>query len=310
MTRNRSELTLLAKGFALRKVLIRSGSMDARAPAPRCVLFDNGSLQPEATLNLRTIALRLQAALGVSVHPVSLLHSSAIAPAQLGGVPAQLLEPALKLLLKTGVNDFVLVPLFFGSSAALTVYVPQRLQHLRRAFPAMRVRLGRCLVDPKNRRDTRIAALLADRVRAVIRERRLRRPPVVLVDHGSPQPEVIAVRNWLGRQVRRLLMGRISRLAVASMERRRGAEYDFGDPLLATLLRRPEFARKNVVVARQFISPGRHAGPGGDVADICRAAEQAQPGLKIHLTHPIGDDPRLIDVLVDRYQEARGAAPV
>ncbi len=284
--------------------------MDVRTPAPLCVLFDNGSLRPEATLKLRTIALRLQAAINAGVHPVSLLHSSAIAPSQLGGVPAQLLEPALGLLLKTGIDDIVLLPLFFGPSAALTEYVPQRLQHLRRAFPAMRVRLGRWLVDTRDRHDMRIAAILADRVRAVIRDGRLRRPPVVLVDHGSPQPEVIAVRDLLGRQVRRMLTGNIGRLAVASMERRSGPEYDFCEPLLATLLRRTGFGGETVVVARQFISPGRHAGPGGDIADICRAAEQAQPGMKIHLTHPIGDDPRLIDVLADRYQEARVAAPV
>lgn len=284
--------------------------MDARAPAPLCVLFDNGSLRPEATLNLRTIALRLQAAIGTSVHAVSLLHSSAIAPSQLGGVPAQLVEPTLGFLLKTGINDIVLLPLFFGPSAALIEYVPQRLQHLRRAFPAMRIRLGRWLVDAGNRHDTRIAAILADRVRAVIRDRRLRRPPVVLVDHGSPQPEVIAVRDLLGRQVRRMLTGDIGRLAVASMERRSGPQYDFCEPLLAAILRRAEYARKSVVIARQFISPGRHAGPDGDIADICRTAERAQPGMKNHLTHPIGDDPRLIEVLVDRYQAARVAAPV
>ena len=284
--------------------------MDARAPAPLCVLFDNGSLRPEATLNLRTVALRLQAAIGAGVQPVSLLHSSAIAPSQLGGEPAQLLEPALGLLLKAGIPDLVLLPLFFGPSAALTAYVPRRLQHLRRAFPAMRIRLGRWLVDAGNRRDTRIAAILADRVRAVMRDRRLRRPSVVLVDHGSSQPEVIAVRDLLGRQVRRMLTGEIGGLAVASMERRPGPEYDFCDPLLTTLLRRAEYARKRVVIARQFISPGRHAGPGGDIADICRAAEQAQPGMTIHLTHPIGDDPRLIDVLADRYEAARVAAPV
>jgi sirohydrochlorin ferrochelatase len=309
MARDRSELTLLSKRFALRKVLINSGSMDARAPAPLCMLFDNGSLRPEATLNLRTIALRLQSVLGAKVEPVSLLHSSAIAPARLGGEKAQLLEPALRRRLQAGINDIVLVPLFFGPSAALTDYVPRRLRRLRRAFPAMRVRLGRCLVDPTGPGDARIATILADRVRAVIREGRLRRPSVMLVDHGSPQREVVAVRDGLGRQVRRLLAGKISRLAVASMERRPGPQYDFSDPLLAALLRRPEFAGRHVVVARQFIAPGRHAGPGGDIADICRAAERACPGLSIHLTDPIGDDPRLVDVLADRYREAQAATP-
>jgi|GEM_PF-2410955 hypothetical protein len=40
--------------------------MDARTSVPLCVLFDNGSLRPEATLNLRVIALRWQAVIGVA----------------------------------------------------------------------------------------------------------------------------------------------------------------------------------------------------------------------------------------------------
>jgi hypothetical protein len=78
--------------------------------------------------------------------------------------------------------------------------------------------------------------------------------------------------------------------------------------LLAAVLRRPEFSGRIVVVAQQFLSPGRHAGPGGDVAEICRAAEQAQPGLKTFATKLIGADERLIPVLCDRYYEARDLA--
>ena len=245
-------MTLLSQGFALRKELIDSGPMDVHVAAPLCVLFDNGSLRPEATLNLRVIALRLQAAIGVTVCPVSLLHSSAIAPGALGGLPAKILEPALRAWLQAGGSDILLLPLFFGPSAALTEYVPQCLEQLRREFPAISVRLGRWLVDPRNSRDIRLA----------------------------------------------------------SMERRSGPEYDFCEPLLAAVLRRAEFARGHVVVARQFFSPGRHAGPAGDIADICKAAEQERPGLKTHLTGLMGGDPRLIEVLADRYREARASAPV
>ena len=303
-------MTLLSQGFALRKELIDSGPMDVRASVPLCVLFDNGSLRPEATLNLRVIALRLQAAIGVAVRPVSLLHSSAIAPGELGGMPAQILEPALRAWLQAGINDFLLLPLFFGPSAALTDYVPQRLEQMRREFPALRVRLGRWLVDPRNPCDTRLASILADNVRAVIRSRHLTRPNAVLVDHGSPQRDVVEVRDFLGRQAGRLLGKEIGRLAVAFMERRSGPEYDFCEPLLAAVLRSAELAQGHVVVARQFLSPGRHAGPAGDIADICVAAEQAQHGLKTHLTELMGGDPRLIEVLADRYRETQVSAPV
>ena len=57
-------------------------------------------------------------------------------------------------------------------------------------------------------------------------------------------------------------------------------------------------------------SPGRHASPGGDIAEICTAAEQAQPGLKTHLTDLMGGDPRLVEVLADRCHEARVSVPV
>ena len=33
-------------------------------------------------------------------------------------------------------------------------------------------------------------------------------------------------------------------------------------------------------VARQFLSPGRHARPAGDIADICAAASRRNPGRK------------------------------
>ena len=53
MARDRSELTLLSQGFALRKELIDSGPMDLHASVPLCVRFDNGSSRPEAARNLR-----------------------------------------------------------------------------------------------------------------------------------------------------------------------------------------------------------------------------------------------------------------
>ncbi len=302
MARNRSKLTLLSKAIALRKEFIAPTPMTATV-AP-CVLFDNGSLQPAATLSLRAIAHRLQEAIGVAVYPASLLHASAVDPGELGGAPARLLEPALEELLGAGHRRLVLLPLFFGPSAALTGYVPARLAHLRARHPAAQVLLGRWLVDVNDPGDARIAAIAADAVRAVIRRRNLARPGVVLVDHGSPRREVMAVRDFVGRLVGGLLAGEIGGFAVASMERRPGPEYAFGDPLLAAQLQRPPFAAGDVVVAPLFVSPGRHAGPDGDLAVICAEAERAQPGLRTHLAGLVGADPRLTAVLADRYAEA------
>ena len=267
-------------------------------------LFDNGSLRPDSTLSLRTVAMALGAELGLPVSPVSLLHSSKISSELIGGVPAQLLEPALAAFFEanpTGVA--VLIPLFFGPSAALTEYVPARVAVLRERFPQARVRLAPWLVNPAES-DSRVAEILADQVRTTMRVRGWVRPRVILVDHGSPQAPVAVVRNHLGVQLRAILGDLIAGLAVASMERREGEAYAFNEPLLATALRSAPFSCGEVVVALQFLSPGRHAGPGGDIAEICQSAEAACPGLRTQMTEPIAGDARLVALLAERLDQA------
>jgi sirohydrochlorin ferrochelatase len=152
--------------------------------------------------------------------------------------------------------------------------------------------------------DTRMAEILADQVRTTARSRGWVRPRVILVDHGSPQPSVAVVRNHLGAQVRAILGDTIEGFEVASMERREGEAYAFNEPLLATVLSAAPFDRGEVVIALQFLSPGRHAGPGGDIADICQAAELACPGLQTQMTEPIAADARLIVLLSERLNQA------
>jgi sirohydrochlorin ferrochelatase len=268
---------------------------------PVCFLFDNGSLRAASTMSLRRIANGLRARLeGTDVRAVSLLHSSTIDAAELGGERAELLEPALATAAARGENDFVLLPLFFGPSAAVTDYLPERLQVLRKKFPDLRVHIARWLVDVNAANDTRMANILADGVRRTATGAGWTRPKVALVDHGSPQRGVAAVRDFLGGQLRQLLGGEV---AVASMERRPEPEFAFTEPLLAGLLRDKIFGRGEVVVALQFLSPGRHAGQGGDIAEICAEAMRAQPGLKIVPTGLVGEDERLADVLAERYRE-------
>jgi hypothetical protein len=272
--------------------------------SPVCILFDNGSLQPNSTLSLRATARQLAVELGIEVRAVSLLHSSAVNPSELGGEPAQLLEPALAAFLEeNAAAGVVVLPLFFGPSAALTDYVPERLAAMGMKFPRAKIRLARWLVDPSET-DNRIAQALAEAARRVIKSENLVNPKVVLVDHGSPQRAVTAVRDFLGDQVRTLLTDAVADVAVASMEKRSGAEYAFNDPLLAQRLRTPPFDRGDVVVALQFLSPGRHAGPEGDVARICSEARREQLELCTFLTETIASDKRVIAVLANRYKQA------
>lgn len=272
--------------------------------SPVCFLFDNGSLKPASTLSLRVTARLLQAKLGVDVRAVSLLHSSVIDPSGLGGKPAELLEPALTTFIEENpMADVVALPLFFGPSGALTDYVPERLAVLAAKYPRSRIRLARWLVDPADT-DNRIAQALAEAVRSVNVVEKLVRPKIVLVDHGSPQSAVTAVRNFLGEQLRALLSDTVEDVAVASMEKRPGANFAFNDPLLAQRLRTPPFDQGDVVVALQFLSPGRHAGPDGDVAKICAEARRERRELRTHLTETIASNPHVIAVLAERYEQA------
>jgi sirohydrochlorin ferrochelatase len=299
-------------------------------PAPLTILMDNGSLEPAATLGLRGLAAKLGERIGQRVDPISLLHSSAVPVERLDDTPAEIIEPALTRRLEAGQRDFLIVPLFFGPSGALTDYLPKRLAHLRTKHPTLSVKLAAPLFAPD---DDRLARILADQVRALCiapqggtqplhstgsgsracrgadgfrarPEATLHPRRVALVDHGSPARAVNDVRNELAAQLAGLL-GPDYIVAPSSMERREGESYDFCEPLLAGLLRRPGWNAGDVIVAMQFLLPGRHAGPDGDVANICHEAEAASGGvLHTTITGLVGEHPLLTDILADRWSSA------
>jgi sirohydrochlorin ferrochelatase len=253
------------------------------SPSSAWFLFDNGSFRAESTISLRRAAAALGGHTGLPVQAVSLLHSTNVSAEALGGERARLLEPALTAhFMQFPEGEAVLIPLFFGPSAALTDYVPARLAALRLRFPKARVSMAPWLVNP-DEADARIAVILADQVRVTMKSRGWAKPKVVLVDHGSPQAAVAVVRNHLGEQLRAVLAGEIEELAVASMERREGEAYAFNEPLLATVLRTPPFDR----------------------GEICEAAEHGQAELRTQMTETIATDPRLIELLAERLGQAR-----
>ncbi|MBI2513064.1 MAG: cobalamin biosynthesis protein CbiX [Opitutae bacterium] len=269
----------------------------------RTLLLDNGSLEPAATLRLRGLAAALAARVGASVEAVSLLHSSGIVAEKLGGVPAEIFEPALGRRLAGGTRDFLVVPLFFGPSRALTEYLPQRVAKLKTRAPDLRVRLAPVLFDET---DARLAEMLADHVRAAAAD--LPAPwRVALVDHGSPVPEVTAVRDALASRLAQIF-GPAARVTGCCMERRLGAEFDFNGALLGEML--AQETGGTVTVAMQFLLPGRHAGADGDVAKICAQAEAANPRLRTRLTPLVAEHPRLIEILADRWTAGRTATPL
>lgn len=264
-------------------------------------LVDNGSLRPAATLNLRRVAAALSQQMGEMVQAASLLHSHKIPADQLDGTPALTLGPAAERSAEQGASEIIVVPFFFGPSKALTDYLPKRMAVLQATFPSVSVRVAQPLVDERGGNDLRLAKLLADNVR----EHFNGEPPrVALVDHGSPIPEVTAVRNRLAGQLSALLADDVACVAATSMERREGEEYRFNEPLLENLLDTPEFQAGPVILSLLFLSPGRHAGEGGDIDEICRAAEKRHSALNVVTAKLVGEHAGVVDILHSRLCQA------
>ncbi|MGO1691225.1 MAG: sirohydrochlorin chelatase, partial [Halomonas sp.] len=248
------------------------------------------------------VAASLSELIGESVQAASLLHSHKIPVEEVDGIPATTLGPAAERSAEQGATEIIILPFFFGPSKALTGYLPERMATMQERFPHVKVRVAQPLVDELGDNDLRLAHLLADNVRDRLRPGS--KPHVALVDHGSPIPEVTAVRNRLAGQLSVLLGNDVACVAATSMERRQGDEYRFNEPLLENLLVAPELSSGPVILAMLFLSPGRHAGEGGDIAEICVAAEQQHPGLSVTTTKLVGEHPGIVDILRSRLRQA------
>jgi sirohydrochlorin ferrochelatase len=128
----------------------------------------------------------------------------------------------------------------------------------------------------------------------VIAEQKLPAPAVIVVDHGGPSAASGALRDEIAAAVRRELGTHVSQVAAASME---GEAHAHNQPLLADLLRAPGFNQGDIIVAPLFLSPGRHAGPSGDLAQIAAQVRLASPGLRCHFTGLVGTHPLAADAL-------------
>lgn len=279
---------------------------------PCITLTDNGSLRPAATMSLRRLAKAVSESTGETIHPVSLLHSNKIPSSELDGIPADTLESFWLNKREEGIHRFLVLPLFFGPSAAIAEYLPQRVDALReeRQWEELEVRVAPCLVDCDDPGDQRLPQMLATYVEDTANSKSLTKTAVALVDHGTPRVAVTRVRDFLAEQLAKLLdPERFHLVRPCSMERREGSEYDFNEPLLERLLGTQGFTA-DVVVSMLFLQPGRHAGEGGDVATICKDAEDACPGLRTHMTALLGDHPDLLAVLIERLHQGRETLPV
>jgi sirohydrochlorin ferrochelatase len=125
---------------------------------------------------------------------------------------------------------------------------------------------------------------------------------VAMVDHGTPLLEVNEVREEVGRTMERILDGEIGGFSTCSMERRPGSEYDFNNPLLSDLLSDWfDQGISEVVVSQFFLLPGRHAGPDGDLAQICQPF--IDKGMRLYRTDQLGQHPLILEILSDAISE-------
>lgn len=88
----------------------------------------------------------------------------------------------------------------------VTRFIPSTVQEALKRYPSLRVRLGTVLVDPQvpiGDRETRIGSILVDQIRRRISDKKLSKPAVLVVDHGTPTPIVNISREIVVEQVKK-----------------------------------------------------------------------------------------------------------
>lgn len=274
---------------------------DARAES-RVVLLDNGSVNPDSVLAGRKLAEALSSRIGEPVDLVSVAHSDRIAPGDLGGVPARTWESYLANSADSGIRELRVVPLFFGPSFALRK-AKKAAVTAGRGGSGFETLWADCLVSVDGDDDA-LGRILADSVLQVLNtvDSDDPRPRVLLVDHGSPFAEVTERRDLAASLLAEALGSRVEKVVACSMERREGEAYDFNEPTLERALAsaKKEGATR-LILCYLFLFPGRHAGPGGDIDQICQS-QGWDPESDFLKTGLIGENPRLPELLQARLE--------
>ena len=269
-----------------------------------CILLvDNGSMRPDVTLRLRELASVLSDRIGKTVHPVSLQHANQINPDLLDGRPAQVLTEFLVQQLEAGKREFIVLPLFFGESRALTVFMPEQVDALKKIYGEFSLQLTE-LLYPLPAGEPLLVEILRDYVVQIMQSNHVTTRNVVLVDHGSPVIEVNRVRQSLAENLQSSLGDSVV-IEQAAMERRDGKDYDFNGELLEDwLIAKAEEGGVSAIVTLLFLFPGRHAGKDGDIENICASVMTKYPSFKVYITPLISEHENLSLILSSRLRTA------
>jgi hypothetical protein len=227
------------------------------------------------------------------------MHSHKVDVKKLNNVPGVSMDSFFQSNKSANETELAFIPMFLGPSLAITDWLASKLHKWKGRDLGKRFAIADTIY---RKGDNRIALALHDLVVKKIPSEFRNRAYIILVDHGTPLPAVNQVREEVGFQLKGLLLESVSGFSTACMERRSGKEYDFNGPLLEDLLHQIySRGERSVILAQLFLTPGRHAGPGGDIASICKPFEEL--GMKILRTPTLGDHPLMLEILVERFRE-------
>lgn len=267
------------------------------------LLADNGSVKADASLQLRLLASSLSELVEQHVHPVSFQHANRIAIEKLNNQPAQIFYHFMREQLSKGERDFILLPLFFGMSKTLTSFLPEKLDLLKKEFGLFEFKVADTIY-PLPSGDNTLTRIMIDHINITASQSNLPLTNIVIVDHGSPVPAVTAVRKHLTLAVEKSLNACV-KFEQAVMERREGKEYDFNGELLENwLTTKAQAGEQSAIVVLLFFLPGRHAGKGGDISEICQAVMDNFPNFKVAISPLICEHSLLLTILESRLQAA------
>lgn len=258
----------------------------------RIYLVDNGSLEAATTLSLRQLSKEVSELIGHDVHPVSVLHSQKVSPDLLNNQPAEIFSEAVQKAAHDGIKKIIVLPLFMGPSLAITEFIPAQFQ--LHAKNDMQLIVANTLYGT----DGELCDILIENLKATTWHKD--KTTILLCDHGTPIIEVNRVRNHLAKEISEKLSLNSKQLIACSMERRDGEQYAFNEPLLESALSQ---VTHHAIILMQFLLPGRHAGPGGDVAEICE--KNAPSGVTWELSPLIGQNASLPRLLARRFKELK-----
>lgn len=263
------------------------------------LLVDNGSSKANATLQLRQLATNLSKQSKYNIHPVSLQHANKIPPELINNQPANVFIDFMSEKLKQGERNFILLPLFFGNSKALTTFVPEQCEILKETYGDFSLEISE-VIYPLPEGELLLTEIILDHINSTAAQYSLPLKNIALVDHGSPTPRVTAVREHLVKSIQQKLPADI-KLEQAVMERREGKEYDFnGDLLKDWLINKAESGERHAIIALLFFLAGRHAGEGGDIEDICQDVMNLYPNFTIAISPLISEHDTLLSILHSR----------